>query len=62
MRRRRREEDAPVPSGRQHGNRGAEPMDGAILEAPGDDAAAGTLLHDQVEREMLDEELGAPLQ
>ncbi len=34
-------------------------MDGAVVEAHGDDATAGAfLIHDQVEREVFDIELG----
>ena len=32
-------------------------MDRAVLEAPGHDAAAGAVLHDEVERDVFDEEL-----
>ena len=38
-------------------------MDATILQTPGDEAAAHALvIHDQVEREILDEELGVVLQ
>ena len=37
-------------------------MDAAILEAPGEHAAAGLAVHQQVEHEILDEELGLALQ
>ncbi len=41
----------------------AEAVDGAVREIPGDDAAAGAfLVHDQIEREVLDEELGLVLE
>jgi hypothetical protein len=54
----RRLVDAAIAAGRQHHLVGAEAMDGAIVEVPGHDAAADTLVHDQVEGEVLDEELG----
>ena len=36
----------------------AETVDGAVFHVHGDDTTAGAILHDQVEREILDEELG----
>ena len=50
--------DAAVAAGRQHRLVGAEAMDRAVVEVPGHDAAAHALVHDQVEGEILDEELG----
>ena len=42
---------------------GAEAMQRAVLEVPGHDAAAGAVLvHDEVEGEIFDEELGVVLQ
>lgn len=37
---------------------GAESVDRSVLEAQGNDTTAGTVLHDQVEGEVLNEELG----
>ena len=52
-----------VAAGRQHHGLGAEAVDAAILQAPGGDAAADALLvHDQVERDVLDEEFAVMLQ
>ena len=54
---------AAVAAGRQHHRLGAEAVDGAVLQVPGHDAAADAfLVHDQVEREILDEELDVVLQ
>jgi hypothetical protein len=53
MRRGAREERAAVASGGQHHHMRAEAMDRAVLDAPGDDAAAGVTVHDQVEHEIL---------
>jgi hypothetical protein len=38
---------------------GAEAVDGAVVEVHGDDAAAHSLIHQQVDGEILDEELRA---
>ncbi len=55
--------DAAIAAGGEHGDLGAEAVDAAILQRPGHDAAAGTLLvHDQVERNVFDEELGLVLE
>ena len=54
--------DAAVAAGRQHHLVGAEAMDRAVVEVPRHDAAADALVHDQVEREILDEELGVVAQ
>src|SRR5215471_15539690 len=49
---------AAVTAGGEHDEMRAKPVQGPILEVPGHDPAAGTLLvHDQVERKILDEEL-----
>ena len=53
---------AAVPAGRQHRLVGAEAVDSAVVEVPGHDAAAGALVHDEVEGEVLDEELGVVLE
>src|SRR5208282_4389004 len=54
---------AAVAAGGQHNQLGAEPMDAAVLQAPGGDAAAHAfIIHDQVEREVFDEELHVVLQ
>src|SRR5262249_61228572 len=42
---------------------GAEPMDGAVLDAQRDEAeATAGIIHDQIDREVLDKELNAELQ
>ena len=41
---------------------GADTVNAAILEAPSHDAAADAIIHDEVEREVLDEELGGMAQ
>ena len=41
---------------------GAEAVDRAVVHAQRDDAAAGAVLHDQVDGEILDEELGGVAQ
>ena len=57
------QEGAAVAAGGQHHGLGAEAVDGAVLQAPGDHAAAGAVLvHDQVEGEIFDEELDVVLQ
>ena len=49
---------ATVAAGGQHHHLGRKAMDGAVVEIPGHDAGAGSVrLHDQVEREIFDEEL-----
>ena len=54
---------AAVAAGRQHHQLGVEPVDRAVVQVPGHDAAAdAVLVHDQVEREVLDEKLGLVLQ
>ena len=55
-------EPIPKPS-RSEGSSVAEAVDGAIVQVPGHHAAAGPLfVHQQVEREVLDEELGVVAQ
>ena len=49
---------AAVAAGRQNHLMGAEPVQGAVFQGQRDDAAAGAVLHDQVDGEILDEELG----
>ena len=50
---------AAIAAGRQNRLLGAEAMQRAVLQAQRDDAAAGAvLIHDQVDGEILDEELG----
>jgi hypothetical protein len=56
MRRGRREVGAAVAARRQDHQVGAEDVDVAVVELPGGDAAAGVAVHDQVEREVFDEE------
>ena len=54
---------AAVTAGGQHHGLGAEAVDGAVFQVPGHHAAAGAVLvHDQVEREIFDEELDVVLQ
>ena len=63
MRRGGGEIGAAVAAGRQHHHLGREAVDGAVVEVPGDDAGAASVgLHDQVEREIFDEELRVVLQ
>ena len=52
------EKDAPVAAGRDNRLLGAEAVNAAVFEAQGHDAAAHALVHDEIEREILDEELG----
>ena len=55
--------DATVAAGRQHHHVGAEAMDRAVVEVPRHDAAANAaFVHDEVEGEILDEELGVMFQ
>ena len=60
--RRRGEIDLAVAAGRKHDRLGAETVDRSVVEAQRDDAAAGAVLHDQVDREIFDEEVGVVLQ
>ena len=63
MRRRARQIGAAVATGGQHRALRTEAVDGAVLQAPGGHTPAGAfLVHDQVEREILDEELHLMLQ
>ena len=63
MRRGAGEIGAAIAAGRQHHHVRAEAVQGAVLEVPGQDAAADALLvHDEIEGEILDEELGVVLQ
>ncbi len=48
---------AAITAGRQHDALRFEPMDAAIVEAHGDHTAAHAVFHDQVEREIFDEEI-----
>ena len=58
MRRGAGEIRAPVAAGGEDGHLGAEAVDGAVVERDRDHAAAAAFFHDQVEREVLDVELG----
>ena len=58
----RGEIDAAVAAGREHHRLGAEAVDRAVVEAQRDDAAADAVLHDQVDREIFDEEVGVVLE
>ncbi len=63
VRLRRREIDAPAAARGEHDHVRAETVDAAVLEAPRHDAAAGAVLvHDEIERVILDEELGVVLE
>ena len=62
VRRRRGEIDAAIAAGREHHRLRAEAMDRTIVEAQGDDAAAGAIVHDQVDRKIFDKEVGVILQ
>ena len=57
-----REIAAAVSAGGDHHGLGAEAMDRAVVEIERDDPAADAVLHDQVEREIFDEEVGVLLQ
>ncbi|QTK80385.1 hypothetical protein AT6N2_C2837 [Agrobacterium tumefaciens] len=55
--RRRREIGAAVTTSRQHHHLGGEAVNGAVIEVPGNDAGAAAIRrHDEVEREIFDEE------
>ena len=54
----RREIGAAIAAGGEDRLVRAEAVDGAVFHVHGDDATAGAILHDEVEREILDEELG----
>ena len=57
--RRTGEESAAIAAGRQNNLLRAEAVQCAVIQFPGGHTAAGAfLIHDQVEREILDEELG----
>ncbi len=63
VRRRAGEVRASIAAGGQDGLLGAEAMDGAVVERQRQDTAAdAVLVHQQVEREILDEELGLAAQ
>ena len=47
---------------RQHDDMTAKAVKGAVIQAPSHDAAAGAILHDEVENEILDVELDLLLQ
>ncbi len=53
---------AAVAAGREHDALRAEAVDRAVLQAPRHHAAAGAVLHDEVEREVFDEELDVVLE
>ncbi len=53
---------APVTAGREDGHVGAEAVDAAVVELHRDHAAAAAVLHDEVDDEILDEELGGMLE
>ena len=60
---RAREVSAAVTAGCQNHHIGAEDMDGAVIEVPGHDAATDAfIIHQQVDREVLDEKIGVVLQ
>jgi len=58
VRRGAREVGAAVAARRHHRVVGAEAVEGAVLQAHGDHAHALAALHDEVEGEVLDEEVG----
>ena len=62
MRAGRGEIAASIAAGRQHHRLAAKAVDRAVVHAHRDHAAAGTVLHDQVDREVFDEEVGSVLQ
>jgi len=58
-----REIGAAIAAGRQHHRLGRKPVNGAVIKVPGHHAgAAAILFHQQVEREILDEEFGIVLE
>lgn len=57
-----REEGSSVSSGGQHGVLGAETMDGSVFEVHGNDSNAGSVLHDEVEGEVLNEVVAVVLE
>src|SRR5579862_3938315 len=60
MRRGAGEIGAAIAAGRQHHHMRAEAMERAVFEAPSEHAAArAVLIHNEIEREIFDEELGA---
>ena len=62
VRGRRGEVRASVASRRQHRLVRPEPVEGSVLHAHRDDADALTLVHDEIKREVLHEELGVVLE
>ena len=58
----RREISAAVAAGRQHHRLRAEAVDRPVVHRQGDDAPALAAFHDQVEREIFDEEVGVVAQ
>ncbi len=62
VRRSRGEIATAVAAGRNDHRLGAETMDRAVIEVERDHAAAGPVFHDQVEREIFDEEVGVVLE
>ena len=62
MRRGRAEIDPPIAAGRKHDRLSAEPVDRAVVESQRNHAATDAVLHDQVDREIFDEEVGVVLQ
>src|SRR6185312_7313849 len=51
-----------IAAGRQDDALSPETVQGAVFQRPGDDAPARAFLHDQVDREILDEELDIVLE
>jgi hypothetical protein len=58
VRRSRREIGASIAAGREHHRLGAEAVDRAVLHAERDHAPALAAFHDEVDREIFDEEVG----
>ena len=59
VRRGAREVRAAVATGREHRHVGAEPVQGAVVQVPREhSAAAAVVVHEQVDRDVLDEKLG----
>src|SRR5262249_22108387 len=53
---------APISAGGEYGHMGAEAVDGAVVEPERHHAAAAALVHDQIDHEVFDEELGRMLE
>jgi len=59
---RRAEEDTAATARRQYHDMRPEQVQSAVLEPPRQDAAAGPVIHDQIEHQIFDKELGTVLE